>query len=219
VTGVTDPETGSGSTPAPQPRFLTPEEAQAVFDAMAAKGDRIAFRYLAEGCECRAQLMIEEVQALGIEPGRAWALAVGRQLAVPHPTIPKQTYKWLNHVAPTVAVEGVEHSVLVIDPSLSATGPLSLGEWAGVMRARAIEVSEVGLSQAEILSRQAARALQGEDLDAMLFKLKLGEPPILEVGGSGFRIAPDPPEGISAFARKEMQILLAKEKRLGRGPP
>ena len=39
---------------------LTQEQAQAVFEAMAALGDRIAFRWLAEGCECRAQLMIEE---------------------------------------------------------------------------------------------------------------------------------------------------------------
>jgi hypothetical protein len=38
---------------------------------MAAQGDRIAFRYLLEGCECRSQLMIEFVEGMGIEPGRA----------------------------------------------------------------------------------------------------------------------------------------------------
>jgi hypothetical protein len=31
---------------------LTPEQAQAAFDAMAAKGNEIAFEYLVQGCEC-----------------------------------------------------------------------------------------------------------------------------------------------------------------------
>ena len=36
------------------PRPLTVAEAGAVFAAVAALGDRIAFGHLAEGCECRA---------------------------------------------------------------------------------------------------------------------------------------------------------------------
>ena len=40
---------------------LTRGEAEKVFAAMAAKGDEIAFDNLAEGCECRAQLMIEHM--------------------------------------------------------------------------------------------------------------------------------------------------------------
>jgi len=65
-----------------EPRPLTDREAQEVFDAVAAREDEIAFRYLREGCECRAQLMIEYMVQRGIDPGRAWALAVGRDLAV-----------------------------------------------------------------------------------------------------------------------------------------
>lgn len=188
---------------------LTRDEAQKVFEAMAARGDVIAFRNLAEGCECRAQLMIEHLQATGIDPGRAWALAVDHPLAFPNPANPRQSFKWGNHVAPAVAVEGVEYGVLVIDPS-TQTGPVLMREWAVSMRARAIEVSQRGLSQAEIMQSQSARALQGHGLDAVLFSLRLGEPPIPERGGSGFRIGPDPSAGVSAFARSEMRRLLGK---------
>ena len=53
---------------------ITQDEAQKVFAAMAAKGDEIAFHILAEGCECRAQLMIENILTMGISPGRAWGV-------------------------------------------------------------------------------------------------------------------------------------------------
>jgi len=186
---------------------LSRDDAQEIFDAVAAKGDEIAFHILAEGCECRAQLMIEHMQTQGIEPGRVWVLAVDRPLAFPNPRKTRQFFKWHNHVAPTVSVEGVEHGVLVIDPSTQA-GPVAPRDWAASMSARAILVASQGLSQTQILSEQAARALRGEDLDAVLFILKLGEPPIPERGGSGFRIGPDPAVGPSAFARSEMHRLL-----------
>jgi hypothetical protein len=186
---------------------LAREEAQNLFEAMAAKRDEIAFDNLAEGCECRAQLMIEHFLAMGIDPGRAWALAVDRPLAFPNPANPRQTFKWHNHTAPTVCVESVEHGVLVIDPS-TQTSPVTAVEWMASMRARAIEVSNRGMSQTGVLQMQSARALRGEGLDAVLFLLELGEPPIPERGGSGFRIGPDPPAGPSTFARTEMRRLL-----------
>jgi hypothetical protein len=184
-----------------------------LFAALAAKGDEIAFRYLFEGCECRAQFMIEYLEAMGINPGRAWAVAVGRDLAFPHPTQPRATIKWRNHTAPTVALEGTECSVLVIDPA-TQTGPVTLRQWAASMRATSIEVSQVPLSQAEILAQQTARALRGEDFDAVLFSLARGQAPIPEVGGSGFRLAPDPPEGVSAFAHAEMRRLLGLQQQM-----
>src|SRR5438445_412899 len=137
-----------------KPRPLTAAEAQAVFEALAGKGDEIAFQYLCEGCECRAQLMIEHMEAMGIDPGRAWALYVGRKLSVPDPMKSDQPITWNNHVAPTVAVEGAPHGVLVIDPSLSQTGPRTLHEWAGAMRARSIEISEMPLTQGQIMDIQ-----------------------------------------------------------------
>jgi hypothetical protein len=193
-------------------RQLTREEAEEAFRAVAALRDRIAFGYLVEGCECRAQLMIEHLQGLGLEPGRAWAVSVGRPLSFPFPKDPRRSYKWRNHVAPTLRVTEVEHGVLVIDPSLTAAGPLTVSEWAAALRVRSVEVSEVALSQQEILARQAARALQGQELDAVLFSLRLGEAPIPEVGGSGFALAPDPPEGVSALAHRLMKDYLRREK-------
>lgn len=189
-----------------------------IFAALAAKGDEIAFRYLFEGCECRAQLMIEYLEVMGISPGRAWAAAVGRDLAFPHPTQPRATIKWRNHTAPTVPLEGIEHGVLVIDPA-TQTGPVTLKEWAASMRARSIEVSQVPLTQAEILARQTARALRGEDFDAVIFNLARGQAPIPEVGGSGFRLAPDPAEGVSAFAHAEIRRLLALQQRMPPAAP
>jgi hypothetical protein len=193
----------------PMSGLLTPQEAQRIFAAPAAKGDEIAFRNLAEGCECRAQLMIEYLQTMQVEPGRAWALAVDRPLTFPSPGDPGKFFKWHNHVAPTVAVEGVAHRVLVIDPS-TQTGPVTLIEWATSLGARYALVSEQGLSQAEILARQSAQALRGQGLDALIFRLGLDEPPIPELGGSGFRIGPDPAAGPSLFARAEMPRLLRR---------
>ncbi len=191
-------------------RLLTPEAAQQVFAAIAARRDEIAFRYLAEGCECRAQLMIEHLQAMGLEPGRAWAVSVGRPLVFPNPSNPKQTFKWGNHVAPTVPVECIEHGVLVIDPSTQSHA-VPVGEWAAAMTARSIEVLTTGWSQAKIQELQADRALKGEDLDAVVFCLGLGQPPIPERGGSGFRLDADPTEGPSAFARRQMQVFLLRQ--------
>jgi hypothetical protein len=201
-------------------RPLTTAEAQAVFEAMAAKGDQIAFRYLYEGCECRAQLMIEQLEAMGIHPGRAWAVYVGRKLSVPDPMKPGLPMTWNNHVAPTLAVEGAPHGVLVIDPSLSDTGPRTLHEWAGAMRARCLEVSEVPLTQAQILDLQTARVLGGgQPLDAIVFSLERGQAPLPDVGGSGFRIAADPPQGVSRFAHEEMQRLLVLQEQLQSSRP
>src|SRR5438105_2426780 len=114
-----------------QPRPLTEAEAGQVFEALAARQDEIAFAYLWEGCECRAQLMIEHMEAMGINAGRAWLVSVGRRLSVPDPVNPGCKIAWENHVAPTVAVEGQPHGMLVIDPSLSESGALTLSEWAG----------------------------------------------------------------------------------------
>jgi hypothetical protein len=206
---------GCIKTPADvQSRPLTGPEAQQVFAQLAARGDEIAFDYLWEGCECRAQLMIEHLEGMGIDPGRAWIVSVGRLLVVESPARPKMTIKWGNHTAPTIAVDGVEHGVLILDPSLSRTGPITLVQWAGEMRARSLEVSEVPLAQAEILSRQSTRALAGQDLDAVVFLLPRGQAPIPDRGGSGFVLGPNPPEGISAYAHRKMIDYLAAQPKL-----
>lgn len=197
---------------------LTPELAQAVFRSLAALRAQIAFGWLVEGCECRAQLMIEHLQQQWFQPGRAWMISVGRDLSIPNPRNPRQNIKWRNHVAPTLSVAGMEGALLIMDPSLSQ-GPLTLAAWASVMRVRTFETSLRGLSQRDILNRQATLALQGQDLDAMAFVLPLGEAPIPELGGSGFCLAPDPPEGVSIHAREMMKRYLALEQRLPKKQP
>jgi hypothetical protein len=159
------------------------------------------------------------LQVLGLQPGRAWIVSVGRLLTVADPEQPRRSYKWYNHVAPTLVVEEAEASVRIIDPSLARAGPVTLAEWAGCMNVRLFEVSDVGLSQTEILGRQAARTLQGRELDAVIFNLPLGEPPIPEKGGSGFRIDADPPEGVSIYAHRLMQRILELRGRRRRNQP
>jgi hypothetical protein len=203
-----------------QPRSLTQAEAQQAFAALAAKAKEIAFGYLHEGCECRAQLMIEYLETWGIYPGRAWAIYVGRKLSVVDPRNPGQPITWNNHVAPAVAADGAPQGVLVIDPSLSRTGPMALHEWAGAMRARSIEVSEVPLTQAQILDLQTERVMAGgQPLDALIFLLEKDQAPLPDVGGSGFRIGVDPQQGVSAFAHEEMQRLRALQQELQSDPP
>jgi hypothetical protein len=104
-------------------------------------------------------------------------LAVDRLLSFPHPTKPKKSYTWKNHVAPTVPVAGVEYGVMVIDPAISPAGPVLLVDWLRQLRVKSFEVSTVGLAQPEILRRQTERNLQGVGLDAMTFLLRIGEAP------------------------------------------
>jgi hypothetical protein len=197
---------------------LTPEQAQDIFDKMASRGDEIAFLWLAEGCESRAQVMIEQMQGMGLDVGRAWAATVSKPLVGRNPDNPREGYPWRNHVAPTVSVAGIEHGVLVIDPSLSRTGPLTLPEWAKIMGVKNYEISTSGMSEVELQARHVALGNRG-GLDAMLFNLKLTEPPIPEAGGSGFMIGPDPAVDLSDFAREEMKgFLQSQNRRQGKRP-
>jgi hypothetical protein len=85
------------------------------------------------------------------------------------------------------------------------------------MSARSFEVSPVGLPQTAILARQTARTLAARDLDAVLFVLELGEPPILDAGGSGFVIGPDPPAGVGAYAHEWMKVYLMRQAKMPPG--
>jgi hypothetical protein len=53
----------------------------------------------------------------------------------------------------------------------------------------------------------------------VLFSLELGLAPLPDVGGGGFRIETDPPEGASAFARDQMRNLLKKQRAMFPGGP
>lgn len=202
------------------PRPLTAAEAQDVFQALAAKTNEIAFQFVRAGCESRAQLMIEFMETMGVNPGRAWALSVGRDLVIADPLHPRGKITWNNHVAPTVAVADAPTGVLVIDPSLSRAGPMTLVEWAAAMRARSIVISEVPLTQAQILDLQTAHVTGGgQPLDAILFALARDQAPLPDVGGSGFRIGADPPEGVTHFAHQQQNKYLELQRRMLPGQP
>jgi len=205
-----------GNTPRTSLAF---EQARNLFDQLAAQGTEVAYRWLRAGCECRAQLMIEKLQLWGVEPWRIWAVAVGRDLMVPAPGSPGKFIRWRNHVAPAVPVDGTPHGLVILDPSLSRSGPLALADWMAAMRVSAFEVAWAGLSQTEILNRQTTLVLQEKALDAMVFCLELNQPPIPEVGGTGFCIGPDPPEGASDYSRKMMKTFLDLQQRFAPDQP
>jgi uncharacterized Zn-binding protein involved in type VI secretion len=112
------------------PGPLTPEQAQQLFDIMAAQGD-IAFGYPVDGCYARAEIMAGRMQQLGVDPSKAWSFArPGQALSVRTGT-QWGTVNWGYHVAPSVPVlgaGGIEQ--MVIDPSMFRQ-PVSVADWAG----------------------------------------------------------------------------------------
>ncbi len=182
-------------------------------------GHKIAFKYLKEGCECRSQLMIEEMLAMGIAPGRAWAMAVpGKTLSVPNPLNPKRLIRWHNHTAPVVVLDPTPEGIRVIDPSLPRVrGPLTLGEWAASIGLLAYEMSDQPLSQAEMLSIFAERTRKEQNVHGFVFVVERGVSPVSDIKGSGFRLDVDPPQGVSVFAQARMQDYLKIQAQMPSG--
>jgi hypothetical protein len=212
-----DPGPGYIKTPADaKPRPLTSAEVEAVFARMTGLGDKIAFKYILEGCECRSELMIEEMVAMGIDPGRAWAMTVpGKTLKVANPRNPRQPIRWQNHTAPIVTLDPTPQGVRVIDPSLpDVTGPLAVAEWAASIGLSAYEMPDAPLSQAEMLSIFAERTLKGQNIHGFLFVVARGVSPVSDIKGSGFRLDVDPPQGVSAFAHERMRDYLKVQAQL-----
>jgi hypothetical protein len=200
-------------------RPLTQSETEVVFAALAAKGDKIPFLYINEGCEVRTQLMIDEMVSMGIDPGRAWALAVpGKSLGVPNPLNLKQPIRWGNHTAPTVAIADTPQGIRVIDPALPGVkGPLLIEKWAATINLIAYEMAGKPLSQAEMLNIFVEHTMKGQNLQGFVFVTERGVSPVSDIPGSGFRLAADPPEGIPAFVNKEVQRLFMEQARMQPG--
>ena len=59
----------------------------------------------------------------------------------------------------------------------------------------------------------------GPPLDAILFSLERVKAPLPDVGGSGFRIGADPPEGVSVFAHHQQQKYLKLQNEMRPGQP
>lgn len=118
------------------PGPLTPEQAKALFDIMAAQGD-LAFGYPIDGCYARAELMAERMEQLGLDPSKAWTFAAqGGSLMVTSPTF--GAVYWGYHVATTVLVQSAAGPVpMVFDPSLFPE-PVTMADWAGKQQGTAV---------------------------------------------------------------------------------
>jgi hypothetical protein len=76
------------------------------------------------------------------------------------------------------------------------------------------------LTQSEIMELQRSRVTSGDlPLDAIVFLLERTQAPLPDVGGSGFRIGVDPPEGVSVFARKQQQLYLKLQSQIQPNQP
>ncbi|MEJ6404290.1 protein-glutamine glutaminase family protein [Yoonia sp. 2307UL14-13] len=118
---------------------LSPEEAQALHDEMAAQDD-IPFDYAPDCCYARAQRMSRLMARMGIASKKAWAY--GSMLSPLSPvdtsgnpiSLGGRQVQWGYHVAPTVLVRGADGVCrdMVIDPSLR-DHPMTVDEWEGIM--------------------------------------------------------------------------------------
>ncbi|MFK7941789.1 MAG: protein-glutamine glutaminase family protein, partial [Paracoccaceae bacterium] len=128
---------------APCEGALSPEEAQALFDDMAAQAD-IPFDFPPDCCYARAERMSQLMTGRGIENRKAWAYA-SRPFGTLDPTNADGSLvrfppgsgdpvQWGYHVAPTVLVRQPDGTCrdMVIDPSLRDT-PVTVDEWEGLM--------------------------------------------------------------------------------------
>lgn len=108
---------------------VTYQRAVDVFNTMARQGD-IAYRFPADGCYARAQLMIERMQRAGAKPRRIWAVANGEELYARTKNHPRGYVTWGYHVAPLLRVRNGDGSQrwYVIDPALFG-GPATVNQW------------------------------------------------------------------------------------------
>jgi hypothetical protein len=156
---------------------VSPQLAAAVFSILASRPD-IAFRFPVDGCYARAHLMVKQMKAMGLSPGKAWTFASpGDPLWVDTPNHPDGKVSWGYHVAPTLPVKGDDGVVrdMVIDPSMS-DHPVTVEEWKNAQH----------------------------DTPTVV-QTSPGQPPVPARGGSGYWPGPDPPEGPDAHAQETME--------------
>jgi hypothetical protein len=131
IKSVFSPAPAAAPVTACPPGALTPAQAQAWFDRFRARQD-IPWNYPNDCCYNRAHVMAQELQASGVNVGKAWnyAPAAGGPLRVATPNDPRGYVEWGYHVAPTVPVCGTDGVTrpMVIDPSI-ASGPVSPEQW------------------------------------------------------------------------------------------
>jgi hypothetical protein len=124
------PRTSTG--PLPANVTVTYERVVEVFKLMVNQRNRdvIAFRYPVDGCYARAELMVEQMQRMGLKPYKIWSVANGEELFARTKNHPRGYVTWGYHVAPVVRVRLSENSQrwYVIDPSMSDL-PMTITQW------------------------------------------------------------------------------------------
>lgn len=125
---------------------LTISEVLAFFDEIA-DDPQMAFNYMNEGCQARAQLMGKRAQEKNIpDIKRAWAFGVGKSLKVTMPN--GRTHGWPHHVALAVPVKLDDDKIedFVFDPGIF-DGPVNVAEWGETMGADLHTMDVVGFDQ------------------------------------------------------------------------
>jgi hypothetical protein len=175
---------------------LTKEEVEMIHRKMTADR-RISFRFPADGCYARAQMMIEQIEQMGFGVGRAWTFAIDKRepLYVKTPNHPDRFVVWNYHVAPALKVRHTDGKLyyMVIDPSMFDR-PVFASTWKRAQK-----------------HPQASR-------DPHLTFTKLREAPLLADGkrvpGDGYWPAMTPQEGASHHAREVCKTLKPWEGRV-----
>jgi hypothetical protein len=158
----------------PSPDATEPDQAATIFAEFAAAGD-LALRYPADGCYARTHVMVRRLLERGLAPWKIWAFAAGVAdlLWVETSDHPDGRVQWAYHVAPVLLVREPDGGAreMAFDPILFDR-PVSVEEWRSALH----------------------------DTPALV-RTAPGEPPLPELGGSGYWPGPDPLEGPDVHAR------------------
>lgn len=129
-----------------EPKPVTPQQAQQIFDRLAAMPD-IAFGFSKDGCYARAHLMAMRLIEMGQTPSKAWGFE-GDNSRLTVRARDGTTTNWWYHVAPTLPVQMPDGSIqhMVIDPSMF-NGPTTLSRWGEMMNAPQSRLSVRGLNE------------------------------------------------------------------------
>jgi uncharacterized Zn-binding protein involved in type VI secretion len=177
ILGCPTVEIGEAGAPGPL-TVVTPAIAAAIFSALASRSD-IAFKYPVDGCYARAHLMVKQMQAMGLNPGKAWTFAGSRTdpLWVNTPNHPDGMVSWGYHVAPTLPVTGKDGVTrpMVMDPSMF-DHPVTPKEWQDAQHDH-----------------------------PTLVQTKAGQSPLSSGEGTGYWPGRDPAEGPDANAKETME--------------
>jgi hypothetical protein len=164
---------------APQPQEVIDADRAAAIFAEFAAAEELALRFPADGCYARTHVMVRRLLDTGLAPSKEWAFAAGYAdlLWTETPHHPDGRVHWGYHVAPVLVVREPDGSTreMVFDPLLFDR-PVPVEEWQNA------------LHDTPTLVRTA-----------------LAEPPLPELGGSGYWPGPDPLEGPDVHARETLE--------------